>query len=90
MCNTIYATTVWLFKPSLLTARQWQFRDENSGFLNFCPLHRYLIVWTDKSTDFGDIICGQTGWYWEGTAMENFVTLKEDCFFLLMSSDYVY
>lgn len=88
-CNTVYATIVWLFKTSLLTPSQWQFRDENSGFLNFYPLHRYLIVCTDQSTDFGGIICGQTGWCWEGTAMESFVTLKKDCFFLLMSSDYV-
>lgn len=87
--NTVYAITVWLFQKSLLSASQWKSRDENSGFLNLCPFHSNLFVWTDQSTDFGGIIYGQTGRCWEGTAVEYFVTLKEECFFLLMSFEYV-
>lgn len=85
MCSTVYAITVCLFQKSQLTASQWQSIDEYTEFLNLCPFHSYLIVWTDQCTGFGSIICGQTGWCWEGTAVGYFVTLKEDCFFLLTS-----
>lgn len=84
-----YAITVWLFQKSLLMASQWQSKNENSRFLNLYPFHSYLIVWTDKSTDFDGIICGQTGCCWEVTTTEYFVTLKEDYFFLLMSFEYI-